>query len=175
MMAFFNAKTIPLPSPPPPPQALSLHLQQRSCFSEKMVTTQNTARRNKPGSIYTFQFVRGVRESCLGTHGSVCSVSPPVTFFTSFWLKEEGGLWKLWSSRACKLPRLVGLSRSPETEVCIRVLASSRNYYIKDLRNIRKSTIYYTPIPAVVRHHVNPVISHVLPLTLARDVTSVAP
>jgi hypothetical protein len=89
-------------------------------------------------SIYTFEFVRGVRESCLGTHGSVCSASPPMIFFTSFWLKEEGGLWKLWYGGTCKLPRLVGLSRSPETEECIRVLAGSRNYYFKDLRKIRK-------------------------------------
>jgi hypothetical protein len=68
-------------------------------------------------SIYTFQFVRGVRESCLGTHGSVCSVSPPMTFFTSFRLKEEGDFGSCGPAELAKLPRLVGLSRSAETEV----------------------------------------------------------
>jgi hypothetical protein len=68
--------------------------------------------------------------------GQACDFSnnPYDSFFTSLWLKEEGGLWKLWSSGACKLPRSVGLQK----QKCVRVLAGSRNYYIKYLRKIRK-------------------------------------
>jgi hypothetical protein len=44
-------------------------------------------------SIYTSEFVRGVRESSLGTHGSVCSVSPLMTFLLHFGLRRKGDFW----------------------------------------------------------------------------------
>jgi hypothetical protein len=90
--------------------------------------------------------------------------------------RERRGTLEAVVQWSLQTPEASWFSRIPETEVCICVLAGSRNYYIKDLRkNKKENTIYYTPIPATVRHHVNPVISHVLPLTLALDVTSLPP
>jgi hypothetical protein len=104
-------------------------------------------------SNYTFEFWRGVRESSLSMHGS--------------------GLRYFKQPQSLQTPTV---SRFPETEVYIRVLAGSRNYYIKDLRKIRKR------IPFIIRRFQPPYattltlwFSHVLPLTLARDVTSLAP
>jgi hypothetical protein len=76
-------------------------------------------------SIYTFEFGRGVRESSLGMRGSgLRFFKQPLWlfFFTSLWLKEEGVLWKLWSSGACKLPRLVGFQKQKCVYVSSRAL-----------------------------------------------------
>jgi hypothetical protein len=96
-----------------------------------------------------------------------------MTFFYFVLVEGGRGIFEAVVQRSLQTPEV---SRSPETEVCIRVLVSSRIYYIKDLKKKKKvNTIYYPPIPVAVRRHVNPAISYVLPLTLARDVTSLAP
>jgi hypothetical protein len=72
-------------------------------------------------SSYTFEFGRGVREFSPGMHGSRYALfRPPYDSLTSLWLKEEGGFWKLWSSGACKLPRLVGFQKQRCENVSLR-------------------------------------------------------
>jgi hypothetical protein len=65
----------------------------------------------------------------------VCDASTPHDIF--YFVLVEGGRGTLEAvvQRSLQTPEV---SRFPETEVCIRVLAGSRNYYIKYLRKIRK-------------------------------------
>jgi hypothetical protein len=60
-------------------------------------------------------------------------VSTPHDRLTSLWLKEEEEDLEAVIQRSLQTPAV-----TPETKGCRCVLADSRNYYIKDLRKIRK-------------------------------------
>jgi hypothetical protein len=70
--------------------------------------------------------------------GQACDISNNPYDIFYFVLVEEGrGTLETVVQRRLQTPAVSWVSRFPETE-CVRVLAGSRNYYIKDLRKIRK-------------------------------------